>query len=383
MVPQTKQNLTIIQASSRQHWADYHQLCRRIYADDPQWIEPLRQTVKGRWAERHPWFHNAKAAFWLAYRDQQPVGCISAQVDERAPVLESKVRGYFGQFECIDDQGVAQGLIQVADEWLSGEGCQRMDGPFDLHINDQCGLLVEGFDTPPMMMMPHHPEYYARLLTSLGFEKIMALYAYRVAPNFEAPRAMKRLKRQHESSLKLRQFDMRRFNDEMALLRVLFNDAWHDNWGFVPFSEAEFSAMGSELKTLLIPEYTCIAFLDNRPVGFLVALPNLNELIKSFEGRLFPLNWARLLWNIRRRKTQTARVPLMGVSSHLHHTPTGALVAFSMMDQVRWALHKDGIQEVEMSWILETNQGMNSLIEVLGGERYKTYHIVGKAVGTP
>ncbi len=376
------QNVIVIQASSRRHWADYYRLCRQIYADDPRWIEPLRHTVKGRWAKHHPWFEHAKAAFWLAYFDQEPVGCISAQVDKRAPTFEGEIRGYFGQFECINDCHVARRLVEAAGEWLSAKGCQRLDGPFDLHINDQCGLLVDGFDTPPMMMMPHQPKYYAKLLDALGFEKLMALYAYRVAPNFEAPRAMRRLERQHGSSLKIRPFDMKRFDEEMALLRVLFNDAWHDNWGFVPFSQAEFRAMGSELKTLLMPEYTCIAFLDNQPVGFLVALPNLNELTKSFKGHLFPLNWIRLLWNIRRRKTQTARVPLMGVSSHLHHTPTGALVAFSMMDRVRWALHKDGIQEVEMSWILETNQGMNSLIDVLGGERYKTYHIVGKALET-
>jgi hypothetical protein len=375
---QTK--IQISELVSGKDWAEYWGLQQRIYAHDPQWVAPLQQVVKAKWSKKNAWLEHARAQAWLARMEGQVVGSISAHVDSRLPLVGGQLVGQFGQFESIDQPAVAKALLTAAKCWLRSEGCAVMQGPFDLHINDTCGLLVEGFDTPPMMMMAHQPAYYRSLLENSGLETAIRLFAYRVSPDFEAPRAMLRLQKYHGRGLRVRPLNTKRYSDEMVLLRSLFNDAWRDNWGFVPFSESEFRQVGHELRPVLVPEFTSIAELDGKPVGFLIALPNINELTRTFNGRLLPFNWLQLVWNLKRGNYHTARVPLMGVASQYHQTAFGALVAFSMMDAVRWPLHRRGVDEVEMSWILETNQGMNSLIEALGGERYKTYEILQKVI---
>lgn len=376
----TPKSATIEPVTKASQWADYHRLCRRIYATDPAWIEPLHHSVQARWQTKNPWFQWGKGVFWLARQEGEVVGSISAQVDQRLADGPEGGVGYFGQFECIDDPRVAEALVSKALGWLTAQGVEWAKGPFDLHINESCGLLVKGFDTPPMLMMPHHRPYYRDLLESLGFEPEMRLLAYRIEPNFQAPKAMQRLQRRHGASLTIRPLNVSRYGDEMELLRALFNDAWRANWGFVPFSKAEFQAVGRELRPILKASYTSIAMLDHEPVGFLIALPNINELIADFQGKLLPSNWIKLLWRLKRDAATTARVPLMGVKSRFHGTPMGALIAFSMIDAVRWPLHEFGIREVEMSWILETNAGMNGLIEAMGGDCYKEYQMYRQAV---
>lgn len=362
-------------------WAEYHQMCRRLYATDSAWVEPLHHTVQARWHQKNPWFQWGRAAFWLARVDGRVVGSISAQVDQRLSAGADGAVGYFGQFECVDDPQIAYALVKHASDWLHMQGVDWIKGPFDLHINESCGLLVKGFDTPPMLMMPHHRPYYQGLLEATGFEPEMRLLAYRVEPNFSAPKAMQRLQRRHGESLSTRRLNVSRYRDEIELLRALFNDAWRANWGFVPFSKEEFQAVGRELRPILQASYTSIAMIDNEPVGFLIALPNINELIRDFKGKLLPSNWIKLLWRLKRGAATTARVPLMGVKSRFHGSPMGALIAFSMIDAVRWRLHENGIREVEMSWILETNTGMNGLIEAMGGDCYKEYQMYRQPLG--
>lgn len=356
-------------------WKAFHQFRRRLYAEDFAWVEPLHQTTQARWSSKNPWFNHATAQAWLVRSNDEVVGAISAQCDRRALDAQGRQVGYFGQFECIDSVPVAQTLFGAAKDWLLEQGAVVARGPFDLHINDTCGLLVDGFDTPPMMMMPHNPPYYDALFRSVGMSPEIQLYAYNVAPNFMAPKVMNRLAVRHSSRLHVRRLDRRHYRQEIELLRSLFNDAWRNNWGFVPFSREEFQAIGKELGPLLRSDYTAIAMLDNEPVGFLIALPNINELIQGFGGRLWPLNAFKLLWKLKRGAYKGARVPLMGVRSDFHQGPLGALIAFSMIDAVRWPLHANGINNVEMSWILETNDGMNALIEAMGGVRYKTYQM--------
>ncbi|HEY7906423.1 MAG TPA: N-acetyltransferase [Wenzhouxiangella sp.] len=372
---------TIEPVTKARQWAEYHGLCRRLYATDGAWIEPLHQSVQARWQPKNPWLQANKGAFWLARIDGEVVGSISAQVDHRLTAQPEGGVGYFGQFECIDNTEVAQALVEQAINWLRQQGVDWVKGPFDLHINESCGLLVKGFETPPMLMMPHHRPYYQTLLESVGFEPEMRLLAYRIEPNFAAPKAMQRLQRRHGEALTTRPLDTSRYSQEIELLRELFNDAWQFNWGFVPFSREEFRAVGRELRPILKAPYTSIAMLHNEPVGFLIALPNINELIRDFQGKLLPSNWIKLLWRLKRDTVTTARVPLMGVKSRFHGSPMGALIAFSMIDAVRWPLHDHGIREVEMSWILETNAGMNGLIEAMGGDCYKEYQMYRQALG--
>lgn len=377
----THNSLSIEPVTQPAQWREYHHLCRRLYASDRAWIEPLHQTMKARWSRHNPWFQSAQGTCWLARRNGDVVGSISAQIDDRAVEDGGGRVGYFGQFECIDDTNVSRALLDRARQWLRPLGVEWMKGPFDLHINESCGLLVEGFETPPMLMMPHHRPYYAHLFEDAGLEPEMRLLAYIIEPNFQAPRAMERLQTRHEASLRTRPLDVKRYSDEIALLRELFNDAWRLNWGFVPFSEAEFHALGKELRPVLDPSYTSIAVLDDEPVGFLIALPNINELIQDFGGKLLPVNWIKLLLRLKTNAVTTARVPLMGVRSKFHGRSMGALIAFSMIDAVRWPLHANGIKNVEMSWILETNSGMNGLIEAMGGNCYKTYQMYRQRLG--
>ncbi len=371
----TPKPTTIEPVAKASDWAQYHQLCRELYGSDGAWIEPLHQTVRARWRPKNPWFQWGSGMFWLARRSGRVVGSISAQIDQRLANADAGGVGYFGQFECVDDPDVAKALVEQASDWLQKQGAHWIKGPFDLHINESCGLLVKGFDTPPMLMMPHHRPYYAKLLEAAGLEPEMRLLAYRVEPNFDAPKAMQRLQKRQGALLRTRRLDLSRYGDEIALLRCLFNDAWRSNWGFVPFSRKEFQAVGRELRPILKTAYTSIAMLDNKPVGFLIALPNINELIADFNGKLLPSNWIKLLWRLKRGLNTTARVPLMGVQSQFHGSSMGALIAFSMIDAVRWPLHENGIREVEMSWILETNAGMNGLIKAMGGDCYKEYQM--------
>ncbi len=316
-----------------------------------------------------------EAQAFVARLGNRPVGTISAQVDRLLQPVDGQRIGYFGQFECIDDQAVADALLSSAREWLGKAGCDQMQGPFDLNVNQQCGLLIDGFDTPPMMLMNHAPPRYAEHLQTYGLSPAMRLYAYRVAPNFEAPAAMSRLLARSARRIRFRPMDFSRFGQEVSLIRELFNDAWAKNWGFSPLTPEVFARSGRDLKQILKPAHSCIAEVDDEPAGFIVALPNINELIQDLDGKLLPFGWAKLLWRLKRQAATTARVPLMGVVQRYQRGPMGAAISFGMIDSIRHALHEDGIRSVELSWILETNDGMNSLIEAMGGERYKTYAI--------
>lgn len=364
----------------RRDWEDLWGLSRKLYADDPAWVEPLRAERKALWSDANPWFEHAHGQLFLARRAGQPVGSISAQVDRLQPLEQGRRVGYFGQFECTNEAEVASVLFETASQWLREQGCTWMRGPYDLGINQSCGLLVSGYDTPPMILMGHARPYYRELLEGAGLVREMDLLAYRVAPDFVAPAAMRRLLERSRRRLSFRPLNMDSYGQEVELLRELFNDAWADNWGFVPLTRAEFAHTGREIRRILNPDHACVAEIDGQAAGFLIALPNINELIRDLGGRLFPTGWIRLLWRLKRRGASTARVPLMGVSRKHQRGPLGAAISFGMIDNVRHALHRDGIRHVEMSWILETNQGMNSLIHAMGGDLYKRYRMYGRAL---
>lgn len=364
----------------RRDWREFLRLPRRIYADDPCWIEPLQAERKALWSPRQPWFRHAEGQIFLARRGTRVVGSISAQVDRLQPSEQGRTVGYFGQFECLDDAQAASGLFEQAGQWLRERGCRWIRGPFDLGINQSCGLLVEGRDTPPMILMGHAPAYYERLVMQAGLHGEMDLLAYLLPPNFDPPAPMQRLLERSRRRLSFRPLDRKRYLEEVELLRQLFNDAWADNWGFVPVTREEFAHTGREIRRILHPDHACIAEMNGEPVGFIIALPNINELIRDLHGRLFPTGWARLLWRLKRHRATTARVPLMGVRRLHQRGPVGAAISFGMIDAIRHALHRDGIRQVEMSWILESNQGMNSLIHAMGGRLYKRYRMYGAAL---
>lgn len=350
-------------------------LARRVYQDDPCWVQPLRIDRKNLWDPRNPWFQHGRARAWLAVRDTRPVGSISAQIDDLHEKLHGEHVGYFGQLEAVDDPAVFAALLDTAVTWLHEQGMTEMRGPFDLSINQSCGLLIEGFESPPMIMMGHAPRYYRRHLEASGMVKAVDLLAYRLHPDFDPPRVMGRALARLGDRIRLRTLSRRGYADDIELVRELFNDAWADNWGFIPFTREEFQRVGVELRRIVGPDYVQIAELDGTAAGFIAALPNLNELIADLDGRLLPLGWLRLLWRLKRRSYTTARVPLLGIRRSLQHGLPGAALAFKMIDTVRRPLVRDGVSMVELSWILENNRPMRAMIEALGADAYKRYRI--------
>ncbi|PTR34357.1 hypothetical protein C8J98_102545 [Luteibacter sp. OK325] len=375
----TPASLRIVPLDSKADLGRFIELPHAILGSDPAWIPPLhleRRLHLG--AKTNPWFEHARWKAWLAYRGTKLVGRISAQIDSLHLELHKDDAGFFGMLDAEDNPETFAALMGVAEEWLRSEGIKRVRGPLSLSINDEVGLLVDGFDTSPYFMMGHSKPYYGTHIEQAGYHKAKDMLAYVVEPNFPAPKVMKRLLGKSKQSITVRPLDRKRFDEELAVLRDIFNDAWSDNWGFVPFTEAEFKDLGHTLKVLIASELIQIAEVDGVPAAFIVALPNVNEVIKDFGGKLAPFNWVKLLWNLKVKFPKSSRVPLMGVRKSFHNTPLGPGLAFLVIDAVRHHLVARGVKEVELSWILEDNDGMRNIIEAIGGRDYKRYRVYEK-----
>lgn len=347
-----------------------------LFQFDPAWISPLLIERRMHLSVRsNPYFQHARWRAWIAWRGQQPVGRISAQVDALHLERYSDATGFFGMLDAEDRLETFEALFGVAEQWLRDQGMRRVRGPFNLSINAEIGTLIEGFDTPPMIMMGHARPYYGRCVEACGYRKAKDTLAYVVAPDFPAPAVMQRMARRVAHSVTVRPLEPKRFDDEMSVLRSIFNDAWEENWGFVPFTAAEFRDMGRSLRFLVGPDLIQIAEVNGEPAAFIVALPNVNEAIRGLGGRLLPTGWFKLLWRLKVRYPETARVPLMGVRRRFQRTRLGPQLAFLVIDAVRQCLHRRGVKNVEMSWILEDNDGMRSIIEAIGGRAYKRYRV--------
>lgn len=347
-----------------------------ILESDPAWIPLLSLERRMHLSARmNPYFQHARWQAWIAWRGQRAVGRISAQVDALHLEQHRDATGFFGMLDAEDQEETFSALLGTAEQWLRDQGMQRVRGPFNLSINAETGLLVEGFDTPPMVMMGHARPYYGEHLERCGYLKAKDMLAYMVTPDFPAPAVMQRLATQTGKRASVRQINPKRFDDEMSLLRDIFNDAWSENWGFVPFTAAEFRDMGHALRFLSVPDLIQIAEVDGEAAAFVVAVPNVNEAIRGLDGRLFPTGWLKLLWRLKVRHPRTARVPLLGVRRKFQHTRLGPGLAFLVTEAVRAQLHNRGVKEVELSWILEDNDGMRSIIESIGGRVYKRYRV--------
>ena len=375
----TPASLRIVPLDSKADLGRFIELPHAILGSDPAWIPPLhleRRLHLG--AKTNPWFEHARWKAWLAYRGDKLVGRISAQIDSLHLELHKDDAGFFGMLDAEDNPETFAALMGAAEEWLRSEGIKRVRGPLSLSINDEVGLLVDGFDTSPYFMMGHSKPYYGRHIEQAGYHKAKDMLAYVVEPNFPAPKVMQRLLGKSKQSIRVRALDNKRFDEELAVLRDIFNDAWSDNWGFVPFTEAEFKDLGHTLKVLIASELIQIAEVDGVPAAFIDALPNVNEVIKDFNGKLAPFNWVKLLWNLKVKFPKSSRVPLMGVRKSFHNTPLGPGLAFLVIDAVRHHLVSRGVEQVELSWILEDNDGMRNIIEAIGGRDYKRYRVYEK-----
>lgn len=359
---------------------DFLALPKRIYAADPAWIAPLDFMKAEQISPKNHFFDHARFRAWIARREGEVVGRITAQVDEIHLAHHKDATGYFGLVEAEDDPAIFAALCGVAEDWLRAEGMQRVRGPLNLNINEEVGLLVDGFDTPPFVLMGHAWPYYGAQLEALGYATARNLLAYHIRPDFEAPRVMERLAQRVSDRVSVRSLRRKALMEDAQVMLEIFNDAWQHNWGFVPWAEAEWVETVKTLTMLMPDDYIQIAEYDGEPVAFIVALPNLNEAARDLGGKLLPFGWAKLLWRLKVRHPGTARVPLMGVRQEYQHSRLGPTLAFIVIDAVRKGLHARGVTDVEMGWILEDNDGMRNIIETIGGEAYKTYRVYEKAL---
>ena len=358
------------------------------YKGNPNWVPPLYSEHKAFYdREKNPELHHIDIDYFVAWRDDKPVGIIAALVNHAHNEFHEENIGFFGSFEVLEDRGAGRALLDTAQAWCRAKGVTAVRGPATFSINSEIGLLVEGYDTPPMILNTHAHPYYKDFVESAGFEKVMDLWAYHVDSRIfggkkadvipeKLARVVDKIRRRRNFTV--RKFNMRNFDDEVERLKKIYNSAWEKNWGFIPFSDAEIDKMAQDLKQLVDPDITFFVEVDGEPVAFGLPLPNLYEPLRLAYPRPDELEILALLrlvwhWKIRRRLT-SLRMWAMGVLEEYRGTGVDALIYYEVM----MAGLRKGYVDVEMSWVLENNDMMNRAVRMLGGRLYKTYRIYEK-----
>lgn len=359
----------------------------RAYRNDLLWRPPLRFERRELLdPEKNPSLQHIDCQFFLAFRGAEAVGRICAHVNHRHLECHNDQTGHFGLFDVAEagDQEVTTALLEAAEGWLRGRGMAAIAGPFNLSVNDDCGLLVEGFDTPPSVLMPFGRKDYPRMIEAAGYDKAMDMYAlrHRMGETFEPPAFVRKLKARFDGDPEMtaRPVDFSRFNDEVGIVVDIFNDAWSDNWGFIPLSDEEVAHMASSMRSVLRADGLWFGCINDTPVTFTLMLPNLNEAIHDIDGKLFPFGWAKLLYRLKLSRMKTGRIPLAGTRRSVHKTRRGMTATVGAWDACLRAQHARGIREVEFSWVLETNRDLLGLADIYDCDRYKTYRIYRKAL---
>jgi hypothetical protein len=359
----------------------------RVYRDDPAWVPPLKAEAMGLITPgENPWFEHARAQLWLAERDGQTVGRISAQVDDLVQQHWENGLGHWGMFEALNGEAAAA-LIATAEGWLRDQGMTKSMGPISLSIWDEPGLEIEGFDEPPTAMMGHHRPEYRSWIEAAGYGKAKDLVTYGLDITSWDDPLLDRLIAMGErnSRIRVRMVDKSRFAEEAEIVLNLLNDAWSDNWGFVPLTPSEIAYAGKKLKPIIFNELVRIAEYDDgtgfRPIAFMLTIPDINELTRDLDGRLFPLGWAKLLWRLRKPRVRRLRVPLMGVAKAYQQSRLASQLAFMMIEYTR----RDGTSiygatHGEFGWILEDNKGMLSIAQLPGARVNHRFRIYEKAL---
>jgi GNAT superfamily N-acetyltransferase len=348
-----------------------------LHRDNSHWIPPLRIAQKDILNTRsHPFYKTADAEMFLAFRKGRVAGRVMAIINHAHNEFHNERAGFFGFFEVENDLEAAKALLETARDWVRSRGAEVIRGPVNPSTNYECGLLIEGFDLDPTVMMPYNPPYYADLIEGCGFKKAMDLYAYDIAAKYfivseKLTRVAERLRT--KDKIKVRTVNMKDFKREVEIVRRVYNDAWSNNWGFVPVSEAEFEHLAKDLKQLVDPRVVLIAEREiegsAEPVGFFLAVPDINRALKKINGRLLPFGLIKLLWHS--RKIDSIRIITMGIVSEYQSMGLGAV----LLDEIYTRGPAAGFPNGEMSWVLENNVMMNRAAQLIGGRRTKTYRI--------
>jgi len=367
--------------------ADKHRFVRfphELYADDPNYHPPLDVMV---WEtispNRNAWFEHGEAELFLAERDGEVVGRISAQIDREHLRHHEDGAGFFGFFEVEDDPEAAAQLLDVAEDWCRQRGVERIRGPFSFSINDEAGLLVEGFEYPNYVMMPHGRPYYQELVEAQGYSGVQDLYAWRFERD-ELPERVRYLAETDEEveGLEIRTIDVHDIHNEVAIIMEVFNDAWSDNWGFVPLTEAEIEQVAEEFKLIADGDLCMIAEYEGDPAAIAMALPNVNEAFRDLDGKLFPTGWAKALYRLKFDPVKSFRLILLGIKEEYRGTALGGL-SVELYKEIHDRAYEAGYEEAEAGWTLAENDAVNDGMEFMGAERYKTYRIYEKPLSPP
>lgn len=378
--------VTIVPVKSASDRREFVDLAFRLNRGDPAWVPPLKSEVHALLNPRkNPWFGHAEAQLFLARRGERTVGRISAHIDRLALQQPPEQgmgpgTGFWGFLE-VEDGEVAAALLAAAESWLLAKGMTRAVGPISFAMWDEPGLLISGHDMPPTVMMGHHSPLYEAWVEAAGYAGVQDLHNYALRIDAGLPELTNRIVAMGEKNPKIhiRRVDKSRFDQEAALILGILNDAWSDNWGFVPFTDAEVAYAGKKLKPIVFEDLIMIAELEGRPVAFMMTLPDLNEKLKEFDGSMFPFNWARLLWWLRRPKVKTMRVPLMGVIKELQSSRIAGQLAFMMIEFIRReSVAHYGATHGDFGWVLASNTAMGSVGEAVGGHVAKVYRIYEK-----
>lgn len=363
-------------------------LAYRLNAGDPNWVPPLKDEVASTISpKKNGWFSHAEAQLFIAERDGKTVGRISAHIDFLALEMDPKLgfgpgTGFWGMFEA-EDENTAKALINAAEQWLRNKGMTRALGPVSLSIWEEPGLLTMGYDHSPMVLMGHHLPQYRGWIENAGYGVAKRLVTYDLMVDKGFPPIVNRIVAMGERnpSIVIRKINKAKFAEEAKIILAILNDAWSDNWGFVPLTQPEIDDVGKKLKPLVFEDLIRIAELDGEPVAFMIALPDMNEAIKPMKGNLFPFNFIKLLWWLRKPQATATRVPLMGVVKRLQSSRMASQLAFMMIEYIRRAaVDKYGAKRAEVGWILEDNQGMVAIADAIDSKINREYLIYKKAL---
>jgi GNAT superfamily N-acetyltransferase len=369
--------IAVDEVASKRDLADFMDFPYRLYRDDANWVPPLKRDVRFTFGGRNPFWHHAERALFVARRDGRVVGRVAAIRDDDYIKFTGERCGHFGFFECRDDASAAAALWDAALAWLRVRELTKVVGPMNPSTNEECAFLVEGFERPPYLMMTYNPPYYDSLARGYGFRKTRDLFAFRLEIS---PARLDRLERaaarvqERNPGLTVRYVNAGDFAAELRLIHKIYNRAWEANWGFVPPTPEEFESKAQRLKPLVIPELVPLAFVGGEPAGFIVTVPNYNEVLIKMGGTFGPMGLWKYL--VGKNKIKSCRVMLFGICPEYRKRGVDAVL---MASNHRAALEL-GYREAEFSWVLEDNELTKRPAEMMGGRPYKRYRIYEKEI---
>jgi hypothetical protein len=362
---------------------DFLELAPYIYRGDPNFIRPIDMDLKERLnPKKNPFFEHGEGTIFTAHRNGRCVGRVTAQLDREHLDRYKDQTGFFGFFDTIEDEEVARELLARAESWLRGKGMKHARGPLSLSINEELGCLIEGFESPPFVMMPHHLPYQGGLIEKAGYTKLKDFFAWKyVVGELNA-----RTKKAHAEIAALpevssRTLSLKNIERDVELVVDIFNDAWSDNWGFVPLTRNEVKKMAADFRMILVPEITRVVSINGEPAAFAVAIPNLNDLIKDLNGKVFPFGLLKILYRLKVEGPKQGRLAFLGVRRKWRNQRKYAALSAFMYAEMNDSGRKLGIKSGELSWTLEDNGPVNAGIRMMGAKVHKRYRIYTKAIG--